>query len=62
MKILEYTFYALILAGLASCGASSDKNDKETIIEQSSIADEGVSVESAESISLINTVLVDDKN
>ena len=48
MKILEYTFYALILAGLASCGASSDKNYKETIVEQSSIADEGVSVESAE--------------
>ena len=56
MKILEYTYYALILAGLASCGASSDKNYKETIVEQSSIADEGVSVESAESISLINTV------
>ncbi len=56
MKILEYTFYALILVGLVSCGASSDKNDKETIIEQSSIADEGVSVESAESIRLINIV------
>ena len=38
MKILEYTFYALILAGLASCGASSDKNDKETFVQPSAIA------------------------
>ena len=56
MKVLKYTFYALVLAGLASCGVSSDKNIKETIIEQSPIANEEVSDESTENISLINTV------
>ncbi len=43
MKFLKCTFYALALAGFASCGASSEKNDNKTIIEQSSIADEDVS-------------------
>lgn len=56
MKVLKYTFYALVLAVLASCRVSPDKNIKETIIEQSSIANEEVSDESTENISLINTV------
>ena len=56
MKVLKYTFYALVLAGLASCGVSSDKNIKETIIEHNSIADEEVSVESTENVSLITTI------
>ena len=56
MKFLKCTFYALALAGFASCGASSEKNDNKTIIEQSSIANEDVSDEDTESISLINTV------
>lgn len=56
MKVLKYTFYALVLAGFASCGASSDKNIKEATIEQSPITDEDVSDEGTENISLINTV------
>ena len=56
MKVLKYTFYALVLAGFASCGVSSDKNIKEATIEQSPITDEDVSDEGTENISLINTV------
>lgn len=56
MNFLKCTFYALALAGFASCGASSEKNDNKTIIEQSSVADEDVSDEDTENISLINTV------
>ena len=56
MNFLKCTFYALALAGFASCGASSEKNDNKTIIEQSSVADDDVSDEDTENISLINTV------
>ena len=47
MKVMKYTIYALVLADLASCGVSSDKNIKDTIIEQSYMADEEANDESA---------------